>query len=73
MRLAERACERTGWKETIFVGTLAAAYAEVGQFEKAVATTQRACELAGSLGQTNLLERNQQLLLHYRDQKPWRE
>ncbi len=62
VQLAERACALTGYRETVFVGTLAAAYAEAGQFDKAVETARRACELAVAQGQTNLLLRNQQLL-----------
>jgi tetratricopeptide (TPR) repeat protein len=73
VHFAQRACERTAWKQTMLVGTLAAAYAEAGQFDKAVATAQKACELAGSLGQTNLLERNQQLLRLYQNRQPCRE
>ena len=62
VRLAERACELTGNQQTACIGTLAAAYAEAGQFEKAVATARRACSRASSLGDTNLLQRNQELL-----------
>ena len=72
VELASRACERTAWKQTVFVGTLAAAHAEAGEFDKAVATAQRACELAASLGQTNLLERNRELLRLYQDRQPCR-
>ena len=73
VRLASRACECTAWKQIQLVGTLAAAYAEAGQFDEAVVTAQKACNLAGSLGQTNLLERNQQLLRLYQHRQPCRE
>jgi tetratricopeptide (TPR) repeat protein len=73
VELAERACERTSYGQTIFVGTLAAAYAEAGQFEKAVTASERACKLAASLGQTNVLERNQQLLEQFKKRQPYRE
>jgi tetratricopeptide (TPR) repeat protein len=33
---AKRACELSNWKEAYFLGTLAAAYAEAGNFEEAV-------------------------------------
>src|SRR5439155_5687259 len=36
VELAERACRITGNRETLFVGTLAEAYAEAGDFTKAV-------------------------------------
>src|SRR5713101_4040564 len=54
--LARLACEQTSYGQTAFVGTLAAAYAEAGQFERAVTASERACRLAASLDQTNLLE-----------------
>jgi len=49
------------------------AYAESGQFEKAAATAKQACTLASALGQTNLLERDQELLRHYENRQPCRE
>lgn len=71
--LAERACALTGYGQTVFVGTLAAAYAEAGQFENAVQTARRACELAAAQGQTNLLARNQQLLELFKSGQAYRE
>src|ERR1051325_1014036 len=38
VRLAEHACELTGYKTTIYIGTLAAAYAEAGRFDDAART-----------------------------------
>ncbi len=73
MALAQRACELTEYKKTIFIGTLAAAYAEAGRFDDAVATAQRACDVAQKNGETNLLESNQKLLERYREHKTARE
>ena len=73
MELAQRACELTLWKQTVFIGTLAAGYAEAGQFDKAVKTSQKACDLAASLGQTNLVQRNRELMRLYHEGKPVRE
>jgi Flp pilus assembly protein TadD len=73
VQLAGRACELTQHKKTIFIGTLAAAYAEAGQFKEAIATAEKACALAEKSGETNLLERNQQLLTLYRQNQPYRE
>ncbi len=73
VQFAERACKLTAEKVPFLVGTLAAAYAEAGQFEKAIATAQRARDLAASAGQTELAARNGQLLELYRAGKPYRE
>jgi tetratricopeptide (TPR) repeat protein len=70
---AERACELTQHRQAMPLGTLAAAYAEAGRFDEAVATAQKACELATQQGETNLLQKNQALLEFYRSHKPWRE
>jgi len=64
--LAQHACELTHFEKTIYIGTLAAAFAEAGKFDDAIATAQRACEVAAKNGETNLLERNQELLARYR-------
>jgi hypothetical protein len=70
---ARRACELTNFRTTIFVGTLAAAYAEAGQFSQAVSTAETACRLAADSGDSALLQKNQQLLQLYRASKPVRE
>jgi Flp pilus assembly protein TadD len=46
VRLAEKACHLTDYQLTVYVGTLAAAYAEAGRFEDAVKTAQKAVALA---------------------------
>ena len=43
---ATRACELTQWKDSPCLGTVAAAYAELGEFEEAVYWQTRAIELA---------------------------
>ena len=73
VQLGERGCELTDYKQTIFVGTLAAAYAEAGRFDEAVATAQRAIALAKEHGETNFLQRNQQLLQLYLAHKAYHE
>lgn len=45
---ATRACELTGWKDPQFLGTLAAACAEAGDFERAVQWQTKTNELASS-------------------------
>jgi hypothetical protein len=73
VRFAKRACELTQYRQTIMVGTLAAAYAEAGRFKDAVATAESACTLAVANGDHALLERNRQLLELYRASKPYHE
>ena len=71
--LAGRACTLTQFKTTRFMGTLAAAQAEAGRFDDAIATAQKACDLAAAHGETELLQRNQELLAWYKKHQPWHE
>jgi Flp pilus assembly protein TadD len=73
VQLAEKACQLTEYKETMLVGTLAAAYAEAGRFSNAVATAERACALAAASGNAVLLARNQQLRELYRNNQPFHD
>jgi tetratricopeptide (TPR) repeat protein len=73
VELAERACTLTDFKQTIFVGTLAAAYAEGGRFNDAMAMAQKACTLATVAGETDLLKKNQELLNLYQNHQTYRD
>jgi cytochrome c-type biogenesis protein CcmH/NrfG len=73
VQLAQHACELTHFEKTIFIGTLAAAYAEAGQFDDAMATAQKAIALARENGEQELLQKNQELLELYRAHQPYRE
>jgi tetratricopeptide (TPR) repeat protein len=73
VELAVRASSGSQEAPTMFIGTLAAAYAEAGQFEKAVETAQKACDLASARGEPELLKRNQELLELFRKRQPYRE
>jgi tetratricopeptide (TPR) repeat protein len=73
VKLAKYACELTGWQKTVYLGTLGAAYAEAGKFDEAIATAQRACALAIKNGETDIMQRNQELLGLYRAHKPVRD
>jgi tetratricopeptide (TPR) repeat protein len=73
VELAERACTLTDFKQTIFVGTLAAAYAETGRFDDAIATAKKACALATVAGETDLLNKNQELLNLYQNHQTYRD
>jgi protein O-mannosyl-transferase len=73
VELSQRACELTGDKQTMFMGTLAAAYAEAGRFDDAVATARKAIANAQQNGETDLAKRNQELLQLYLAHKAYRE
>ena len=71
--LAEAVCRRTGYRRPGFLDTLAAAYANVGRFDEAVRTAERALNLANAAGQKPLARQIQQRLDLYRAQRPLRE
>jgi hypothetical protein len=66
-----RGCELTHYQTTIYVGTLAAAYAEAGRFDEAISTAEKACTLASAAGEPGLLQKNQELLLLYQKHQPY--
>jgi hypothetical protein len=57
----------------LFLGTLAAAYAESGRFPEAVTTAEKAEQLATTAGLTAAAAKNRQLLELYRAGKPYHE
>jgi Flp pilus assembly protein TadD len=54
--LAKRAVELSGGREPAFLDTLAAAYAEAGQFTDAVRTARQAADLAAQQNKAALAE-----------------
>jgi len=73
VKAAGRACIQTQYQQPVLVGTLAAAYAEAGRFNEAAATAQKACDMAASLGDTNLVQINQSLASLYQTRQPYHE
>lgn len=71
--LAEKAVSVTQQQQPFFIGTLAAAYAEAGRFPEAIATAQKAIDLANAAKQPQLAARNAELLELYRAGKPYHE
>jgi protein O-mannosyl-transferase len=73
VQYAERACDLTHYQTTVYIGTLAAAYAEAGRFDDAIKTAELAVTTASAAGETNLFKKNQELLELYRAGRPYRE
>ncbi|MBU0678244.1 MAG: tetratricopeptide repeat protein, partial [Verrucomicrobia bacterium] len=73
VKLATRACELTGYRNPLFLTSLAAAYAETGRFEKAIATETRAADTALSAGNTELVRQCRHRLELYHRGEPHRE
>jgi tetratricopeptide (TPR) repeat protein len=65
VQLASKAVELTGQQQAVFIGTLAAAYAEDGQFAKAVETAKKARCIALLTGRPEVAVANEQLLKLY--------
>ena len=70
---AERACRLTENQRAFMVGTLAAAYAEVGRFPEAVATAEKAKALAEEENDKEVAAMNSKLLVLYRSGQPYRD
>jgi protein O-mannosyl-transferase len=69
--LAERACQLTDFQDAQSIGTLAAAYAEAGRFDEAIATARKAYGVALADGERDIADRNAQLLKLYEAHKPY--
>lgn len=72
VRLASRAVELSRTNDVDMLDTLAAAHAELGQFEQAVTVAARALELLLRTGQTNRIAELSNRLTLYRHQTPYR-
>jgi len=70
---ATRACEMTEWKELICIDTLAAAYAEVGDFESAVKWQEKAISLIAELDRPKEKAQFEERLKLYLSSQPYRE
>lgn len=69
--LATKACEVTEYKKPHILSTLAAAYAEIGDFETAIKWSTKAVELGSEEEQIDEQLKNE--LKSYQEKKPWRE
>jgi len=73
VQLSERACALTERKQPMLLATAAAAYAEVGNFPKAIATARDAFSLARSNGDAKTAGLAENLLTSFQSNQPYRE
>ena len=71
--MARKACELTGETDPVKLKTRAAAYAEAGQFDEAIASAQRARDLATGAGRKDVAQECERMLESFRNAKPWRQ
>src|SRR5260370_41427831 len=67
---ANKACQLSGWKEANFIGTLAAAFAELGDFDAAVKYQKQAMAMGSDYPDKQLMNKALKL---YQQRKPYRE
>jgi tetratricopeptide (TPR) repeat protein len=72
IQIGERLAELTSRKEPKPLDTLAAAYADAGRFDEAVATARDALTLAGAQNQSNLVQAISIRLKNYENHQPYR-
>jgi len=73
VQLAEQALRISGRRIPIIFRTLAAAYAEDGQFSEAIQTAQQGIELANSQGNSGLATELQGHIALYQERQPLRD
>ncbi len=73
VQLASEALRISGRRIPIIFRTLAAAYAETGDFSKAIQTAQQGVELANSQGNSSLAAELQGNITLYQEQRPLRD
>jgi cytochrome c-type biogenesis protein CcmH/NrfG len=73
VQLARRACELTQNQQPVFLTTLAAAYAETGQFDEAIATIQKSNTRATAAGKKEITDKNGGLLKLFQAKHPFHE
>jgi tetratricopeptide (TPR) repeat protein len=71
LSLAKGACEATNQANPEYLDTLAAAYAEVGQFDEAARVAQQAIQIASARNATRAVEKYRERLALYEARKPF--
>jgi Flp pilus assembly protein TadD len=72
VRLAERACELTDRRVPALLATLAAAYAETGDFSRGVAAGEEALRRAQAIGDPDSVKLSENILMALRADLPYR-
>jgi tetratricopeptide (TPR) repeat protein len=72
VRLAERACLLTERRIPALLDTLAAAYAEAGDFPRAISAAEEALERARSSGDSDAIKLSEKILASLRENLPYR-
>jgi tetratricopeptide (TPR) repeat protein len=73
VQLAERACALTERRIPALLDTLAAAYAEAGDFPRAISTIEEALDRARSSGDSDAIKLSEKILASLRENLPYRE
>ena len=73
VEIAKRACELTDYKAPHILSTLAASYAETGDFESAIDWATKAVQMSEEEGPSSMTEALSKELASYMASKPWRE
>jgi tetratricopeptide (TPR) repeat protein len=73
VRLAERACALTQRQVPSILDTLGAAYAESGEFQRAIDTTEEALKRAHSSGDSDAITLSENILAVIRENMPYRQ
>jgi protein O-mannosyl-transferase len=73
LQLARHACDLTKNQQPVFITTLAAAYAQTGQFEKAIAALKTSSDIAVSTDDKEIAAKNAQILKTFQNNQPFRE
>jgi tetratricopeptide (TPR) repeat protein len=73
VRLAEHACDLTQRKIPALLDTLAAAYAEAGEFPRAIGTAEEALDRARSSGDSDAVKLSENILASLHEKLPYRE
>ncbi len=71
--LAQKACERSGYRSADSLDTLAAALAETGRFDEAAAMVEKAVALTNPIAPAGLIDAMKSRLEAYRARQPFRD